>query len=698
MTGSTSTTTLDALGSIPVVVGASSVPPAPQLDAQLVQDTKQQIRALVGEIEALVAADLSIADFYAGFLDRVLAALAGIGGAIWTRDAQGALAIAYQANLPNERLKNEQASQRHAQLLEKVWLTSGQPQIVPPYAGAQEGSEAGNPTEHLLVIAPLLVEQQTVGLVEIFQRPGGGPTTQRGYLRFLVQMCTLAGDYLKNRRLAQYQEQQQLWDQFAAFLRAVHAKLDVRHTTFTLANEGRRLTSSDRLSVLLCSGRKARLTVVSGLDTIDHRAAEVRQMEQLATKVIAAGEPVWFAGDSSSLAPQIDDALHDFVDVSQARAVGIVPLYPPHNASAKQQRPRPIGALVVERWQQSRWSESARERVLAVADNGGIALANAQEYQSLFLLPLWKALGKAAWFARFKSLPKTLLLLALLVGIGAALVLIPRDLQLAARGKLQPALRRDIFVRTDGVVVEVPVDHAQLVEAGQVLAELRNTDLEVEIAALLGRKTTATEGLATAQRALLRESQLSTEEQNRIAGQILELKQELENVDQQLALYQQKQEHLVVRSDRFGQVVTWQVRDLLLGRPVQRGQVLMTLVDPRGDWELELLLPEKRLGHALAAQQAAIAQQKPLHVTFQLSTHPGREFAGRVTEIHRRAETHGEDGNMVLVRVAIDKAKLPELHSETTVTAKLHCGERPLGYVLFQDAIETVQSKVMFWF
>jgi chorismate-pyruvate lyase len=69
-----------------------------------------------------------------------------------------------------------------------------------------------------------------------------------------------------------------------------------------------------------------------------------------------------------------------------------------------------------------------------------------------------------------------------------------------------------------------------------------------------------------------------------------------------------------------------------------------------------------------------------------------------VVEIERRAETQGDEGNVVLVRVAIDKTQLPELHSETTVTAKLHCGERPLGYVLFQDAIEAVQSKVLFWF
>ncbi len=673
---------------------SAHAPGGPHFDARLVDDTKSQIRALVGEIEALVASDQPAAEFFAGFLSRIVTALAGVGGAIWTKNEAGELALAYHVKWPQAELLVPTAERQHRQLLHKAW--PAQPQTVPPQAGAQQPDAAANPTDYLLVLAPLTIDGQTVALVEIFQRPGGGPSTQRGYLRFLVQMATLASDYLQRNRLRQYQDRQALWQQFESYLKAVHRKLDERHTTFTIANEGRRLTQGDRVSVLLCRGRRAIVKVVSGLDTIDRRAAEVRAMEKLVSTALAAGEPVWFAGESGALAPQIDDALHDFVDLSQARTVAIVPLYAPHEAPAR--RARPLGAILVERWQQSHWSDAARERVLAVAEHGGAALANAQEHQSLFLLPLWKALGKAAWFARFRAIPKALLLLAIVSGLVAALVLVPRDFQLAARGKLQPTERRDIFARADGVVVAVPVEHAQIVQPGEVLAELRNTDLEVEITTLLGKQTTLQEQLATAQRSLLHDTQLSLEEQNRVAGQILEVKQQLLSIEQELALHEEKQAQLTVRSDRYGQVVTWQVKDLLLSRPVQRGQVLMELVDPRGAWELELHLPEKRLGHALAAQANAAEQQQSLGVTFQLSSHPGQEFVGQVVEIERRAVTQGEAGNMVLVRVAINKDSLPELHSETTVTAKLHCGERPLGYVLFQDLIETVQAKVMFWF
>jgi hypothetical protein len=87
----------------------------------------------------------------------------------------------------------------------------------------------------------------------------------------------------------------------------------------------------------------------------------------------------------------------------------------------------------------------------------------------------------------------------------------------------------------------------------------------------------------------------------------------------------------------------------------------------------------------------------PYNVTFMLSSLPGREFTGRVVEIERTAEVRGEEGNTVLVRVELDSAELPPLRSDTTVTAKLHCGRRSLGYVWFCDLLETVQTSVLFW-
>jgi multidrug resistance efflux pump len=211
----------------------------------------------------------------------------------------------------------------------------------------------------------------------------------------------------------------------------------------------------------------------------------------------------------------------------------------------------------------------------------------------------------------------------------------------------------------------------------------------------LGRQTTNHERLTALSRALLDNkggaARLAPADENRLAGEMLELRQEAANIEQELALVRRKQQQLTITAPVRGQVVTWKVRDLLLQRPVTRGQALMKLANPDGPWELELYLPERRLAHV---QRMA---DQPLDVTFVLTSHPGQTFQGRVAEIDRVAEVREGEGNTVLLRVAVEKDKLPPLHDQTSVTAKLHCGRASLGYAWFCDLVETVQAKVLFW-
>src|SRR5206468_6324966 len=88
---------------------------------------------------------------------------------------------------------------------------------------------------------------------------------------------------------------------------------------------------------------------------------------------------------------------------------------------------------------------------------------------------------------------------------------------------------------------------------------------------------------------------------NRLSGERLQLTQEAQNIERELVLLREKQRQLTVIAQDRGQVVTWKVRDLLLKRPVARGQGLMTLANPNGPWELELYLPERRLAHVQRA-------------------------------------------------------------------------------------------------
>ncbi|MEX2173874.1 MAG: HlyD family efflux transporter periplasmic adaptor subunit [Pirellulaceae bacterium] len=704
-------TRLDPLSDFAVrAVAAESLGPANgQPDPSLVAEMKHEIRALVQEISQLAQSEMPPDDFYAAFLPRVVSAMGAVGGAVWAIGESGKLRSAYQIKLAESGLDSPPDRRtQHGQLLKKT-LVGNQAILVPPQAGPATPGEAANPSDLLLVLAPLVIENQPQAVVEIFQRAGGGPTTQRGYLRFLVQMCDLACDYLKNSRLRQLSQTQTLWRQLEQFVQAAHQSLDVRATSFAVVNEGRRLIECDRVSLALAYGRRCRVEAVSGLDTIDRRANEVKRLGDLATAVLQTGEPFWYAGGGDALAPQIEQPLQQYLDLSHARLVAVLPLVPglfgdTEAGSAATRSGKPIGAIIVEQLRDARETESLRMRSGLVAQHGASALANAIDHSSLFLLPVWRALGKATWMLRGRALPKTMLLAAAIVGGALALATVQTDFEIAARGKLQPALRREVFAQIDGVVRSVPVRHAETVAAGAVLVQLSNTNLELELATLIGRQTTNQEQLASHQRALLDNSsatgaRLSPADESRLSGELAQLRQEAQNIERELALFHEKQQQLTVVAPEAGQVVTWKVHDLLQGRPVIRGQSLMTLANPAGPWELELYVPERRLKHVQAAQtlDALAGDRPPLDVVFTLSSHPGSQFHGRVAEIEKGAEVRGDEGNTVLVRVAIDKEQLPPLHDQTTVTAKLYCGRTSLGSAWFCDLIETVQTKVLFW-
>jgi len=681
-------------------------------DASLVQEMKHEIRNLVQEIAQLAQADISEDEFYSGALNRIVSAMAALGGAVWTRD-QGGFSLQYQVNLAQMGISASEAARvQHSRLLERV-VEGKQALLVPPRSGPPGETEAANPTETLLVVAPLIFEDQVHGVIEIFQRTGGGPTTQRGYLRFLVQMADLAADFLKNSRLRQLKDRQQTWQQLENFLQAIHGSLDLRKTSYAVVNEARRLLGCDRVSLALChGGRRATIEAVSGLDTIERRADQIRRLQDVTRAVLKTRQAFWHEADAAEAPPQIEEPLQKYVDVSHARMLAIIPLFAPSPKSDAQNDSANggpatsgtlLGALIIEQLREDRASASLRNRIDTVAMHTATALANADRYSSLFLLPLWQALGRATRLLRGWALLRTLVILGLLLGGGLALVLVEKDFEIAAKGKLQPAERREVFAGIDGIVAQVPVRHGQLVQPGQVLAELQNNDLEQQLASLIGRQNTNQEQIAALQRALLDTSNASARldpaEENRMAGQMLELRQEAENLQRELELFQAKQEQLTVVAEQPGQVITWKVDELLLRRPVQRGQVLMTIANPHGPWELELYVPERRMKHLAAAvrQQPAEGARPPLDVVFMLSSHPGEEFHGRVVEIEQTTEVRGDEGNTVLVRVEIDKNALPPLHDQVTVTARLYCGRTSVGYAWFCDLIEAAQAKILFW-
>ncbi len=177
-----------------------------------VENTKRQIRTLVNEIADLSKSGCEPHEFYPAVLQRIVAALAAPGGAVWLVDG-GALKLSYQVQTqPAEIAEDTEASKAHLRLLGQL-MQQAKPELVPPNAAFGDQGQMANPTAFLLVLAPLMAGTKPVGIIEVFQRPDTQVDAQRGYLRFIEHIAKLITDWLKGHALQEVSSRQQLWQQ-----------------------------------------------------------------------------------------------------------------------------------------------------------------------------------------------------------------------------------------------------------------------------------------------------------------------------------------------------------------------------------------------------------------------------------------------------------------------------------------------------
>ena len=93
-----------------------------------------------------------------------------------------------------------------------------------------------------------------------------------------------------------------------------------------------------------------------------------------------------------------------------------------------------IGALIVEQIESDIPEDVFRARCDLVYEHGTRAIANSRAHSNLFLMPLWRALGRASWVLRARTLPKTVGVVGLLLTVVLGLTFIKKDFNLGSRG------------------------------------------------------------------------------------------------------------------------------------------------------------------------------------------------------------------------------------------------------------------------
>jgi hypothetical protein len=366
----------------------------------------------------------------------------------------------------------------------------------------------------------------------------------------------------------------------------------------------------------------------------------------------------------------------------------------------------PVGALIVEQIEDNRVAPAMAQRIDVVCQHSSVAMANAMEHQSLFLMPVWRAIGKSKFIVQARTLPKTIMVVIALVAVLLILFIWPANFDLHGKGTLEPVKRKDVYAGAEGQIFEFgtdtngkPIEHGSWVKKDQLLLKLRNPTLNAQLVDIEGQVAIERQHANDIRHELATSGAMKPDDWARLHGQLAESDQKVSSLEAQEKIVKSKVDDLEVHSPIDGQVVTWDLKNRLEGRPVQKGQSLLRVADPEGEWELDLHMPEDRMGFIGRAEEEGKQRNEQLPVSYILATEPGSTQKGTVKEIKNTAEIQEKDeGNVVLIRVAINKQdiKKEDLREGAAVTGKVHCGRRSLGYVWFHDLFAFIQAKVFF--
>jgi transcriptional regulator with GAF, ATPase, and Fis domain len=672
------------------------------------EETWRQIEDVLDQISQSSRSTATSEEFFSGLLDGSVRTLAAVGGAIWLRQPEG-LRLEYQVNFAATGLSStgdgdadrDEQRQVHRQLMDRI-SAGTEPRAVAPQSGSnseENGATGGstNPTEFLLCCAPVIVGDESRGLIEIVQRPDVSPAACEGFLKFLGSVAVLASDFLRNFDLRTLQSEASLWNQFGEFSERIHKGLDIRAVSTAIANEARPLIGCDRVTVAVRHGSQLRIEAVSGVDSIDRRADTIRAGEALVRKVAKARVPVWHedsgpdSDGTAGLAPQIAKPLNRYLDDSPARVLGVLPLMIEAGEEA-------CGVLIVERFEGAD-SEQLKRRAGVVARHSTAAVANSLQHSNLPFLWLLRFVSRMAWYLRLRQLPKTTVVLGLLAGVGFALAVVPADFVIEGRGELQPLHRRGIFASTDGVVsglsekLRTAKGEPISVDDSETLLELRSSSLDFEVTRVTGELRTARQSLNTVE--IQRRTTNDPTKEEQLAAEATELAVTIEGLEGQEAVLAKWKKELILTSPIAGKVLTFDPVAILENRPVRQGERLLQVAEVDGAWIIEVRVADQNIGYV---NDAARELRPDLDVSFVVATSPEKTWNGKVRSIRRTTTSTRDDGPTVLVTVDIDRSSMPDeiLRPGATVIPHIHCGTRPVGFVWFHELIHAIRTKLLF--
>jgi multidrug efflux pump subunit AcrA (membrane-fusion protein) len=661
-----------------------------------------QLEHAVERLHAAAREPISLREFYRRLIDEAAAAIGALGGAAWRVSGDGRMELVCQSVDPDAEIDVEQPAARLTKL--RAVIESGE-------AGVHTvTTDAAN---YECVICPVAEQAANsvkqakphAAVFELWLPAGASPLLRQGWLELATTIADVASDFHALDELRRLREGEALHRQAIDLLLRVQMPRDLVGAAYELANEGRRVLGCDRLSVLVRRGGRWQLLAASGAARVQRRSDFARRAERLADQAAKWGEPISYPTDSteSELPPSVARAVEEHVDHSHARELACAPImFAPEATETKRRRRKFDAVLIAESFEGAGPRGQAPRLAMQLVELGelcGPALAHAAALDRFPLRTLLRWSDRLAVLRRPARLAKTLLIVGAVAAAVAALVYVPADFDIEAPAILGTVVERDVFASATGSIAELHAKHGAMVQKDDVLVVLSDPELALKLQQVRGEIDAARKRLdalaVTRTDRTLRENE--ADDRLPLSAEQRQLEEQLASLEIQRKLLETRREALTLRSPIAGQVLTHDVAKLLESRPVERGEVLLTVADVSSGWQINADVPQRHIGHVLQAKQQA---NDALTASYRLVGDVEKTYRARVVEVSAAAplEPAGleDEAAPVEVRIAIDGDPPAAARPGMSANVRIHCGQRSLGYVWLHDIAATIYRWATF--
>ena len=668
-----------------------------------IESARARIQQLVEEIAALSKADLPSEEFFQKYIDKVVAATDGFGGAVWlvgagAQENQSEFQLCGQVNFQSSLFQSDD-EQRAAllKILSDV-VVGKQARILAPQQSPSPDNPFPTPTPnktaHAFLHVPIFLQHQVLGVIQIWLKPYVTPKNYAEFITFLASLSSYVEQHLQAKRTGNLVLENQRLQHLLRFSSDLAGCLDGTEVARLAANYGRDLVGCERAAVLLLEGEHWKVLAISGQEVVESKSAMVKSMvafvsahcgaelqvlskkellERADAQAQSTGEDLALAAGATD---QVDLA---YFELSHLQSAVVCPMFDSDKNLTGACFFETTTEGYFDRPQGKTEFPAAGRMADWICKHSSRALVSAREYETLPLLWTSQRLRAGKLLLTGKKRNRFLAKVGVIGGIVLVIALWPAQWKVDGNCTIGALNRSMVVSEIPGRVERVLVREGDHVNKGAPLAQIDTSRLQLELQGAIQEKLRylaeadrirALGDEASAQVALLQAKALE-ESEKKIRSDI---------------------ESATLRSPIDGVVMT---KDLELrgGEVLQPGS-LFAEVDGADAWQLQIEINERDISMV----EQALRNSGQLDANFILYSQSAQIVSTKLND-HKQISAMAyprEKENVFLV--TIDKPEIPpalvkNLRPGLTGRAKIELGHRPLIFNVVRSVYRWARFK-----